>query len=509
LAPATESRSIPSGKPEFSINKLYTSSDDEEDDEDEFQMRKENTNGDKIIENEPDVFEIYDTDSITNGIFNLEQIRDSYGNKLHLRYYSNNLLLIKQWDFVSQGNTKEVFNSLKYYQWATSVIENHFNNENNVLCFLKRQFVKLFNKRYIEKLESLKGRKFDKEEFENIHSDCVVELLQFIRVLQEILSLYYDLDSIRAKFSKICLFTKDNLKNFTTSLLLNDDFYYLIFALHKKMFHSHAKKFKKNFQVFNEYTPDKFGVSPALCLNQDTIEYFKKQNLIDNSMNESRIRSPKMEENGCFRSFKEKNDECLHLLKLNEEPRSKSEISMNESKMLSPKKHITFQINNNSDNYLKDKEDSYIDMNHLRPYESAIKTFKNIIFYKSPTHKLKIILKTLEKIEKCIQKFYEKFNINFGKQLAGDEILTIFLYVVAKCNIPNLYAHLKFIDNFSTSNVLNSKAGYYNATLQICVSHLEDFVEGNKEATEEERESYFSQSIRSCIEEINKKGVKI
>ena len=122
---------------------------------------------------------------------------------------------------------------------------------------------------------------------------------------------------------------------------------------------------------------------------------------------------------------------------------------------------------------------------------------------------MKIILKTLEKIEKCIHKFYDKFNINFGKALAGDEVLTIFLYVVSKCNIPNIYAHLKFIDNFSTSNVLNSKAGYFNATLQICASHLEDIDGGNPEASEEEKQSFFSQSVRSCIEEINRKGFKI
>ena len=514
IASNSDCRSFPSWKPELSINKLYTCSDDEEDEEDEFKMVKENVAGDKIIEPEPeqDIFEIYDADSIANGIFNLEQIRDSYGNKLHIRSYSNNLLLIKQWDFTNNENNKEVFNSLKYYQWATSVIEKHFNNENNILCFLKQEFVKIFTKRYIDKLENLKGKQVLKQDFENILSDCVVELLQFIRVLQESLSLYYDLDFIRAKFSKLCLFTKDNLKNFTTSLLLNDDFYYLIFALHKRMYKSHAKKLRKNFQLISQYTPDKFGISPALCLNQDTIEYFKKQNLLESCMHisrsnlfkEGRSQSDKAEDNSFHSLHKNSNDNLLHL---NDDPRSKSEISMGESKGLSPKRHITFQKNHPENRF--QREDSYLDMNQLKPYDSAIKTFKNIVFYRSPTHKLKIILKTLEKIEKCIHKFYDKFNINFGKALAGDEVLTIFLYVVSKCNIPNIYAHLKFIDNFSTSNVLNSKAGYFNATLQICASHLEDIDGGNPEASEEEKQSFFSQSVRSCIEEINRKGFKI
>ena len=502
----------PSWKPELSINNLYTSSDDEDDIEDEVifnEQKKKETElnlGNKTFEEEGNTFEIYDTDSLANGIFNLEQIRDSNGNKIHLKSYSNNLLLSKQWEKSSILNQKEIFNSLKYYQWATSVIEKHIGNENSVLCFLKCSFMKLFSDRYKEKLQNLKGRKLTLKEFEDLHSDANHELMQFIRVLQELLSLYYDLEDIGKKFSKFCLFTKDNLKNFTTSLVLNDEFYYLIFALHKRMYRSHAKKFRKNFTIFEKYDPSKFGVNPALCLDQNTLEYFKEKQ-IEINLNDKNYKNE--ENNSYFRSFAGVVEEYVNKTKeISEELRTKSEISLEESKYLSNKikNHVKFQIS--KEELLRDYFETYIDMSQNEPYKMAIQTFKNIIFYKSPIHKLKIILKTLEKIEKSIQKFYDKFRISYSKELAGDEIVPIFLYVVSKSNIPNLYAHLKFIDNFATSNVLNSKAGYYNATLQICVSHLEDFEKGNENASEEIKDSLFTESIRSCIEEINRRDNK-
>lgn len=380
------------------------------------------------------------------------------------------------------------------------------NDSENVLCFLKNSFKKIFTEKYVEKMKLLRGKRVKKDEFEAVHSDSVHELSQFIRVFQESLALFYDLDAISNRFSaKFCLFTKDNLKNFTTSLILNDEFYYLIFALHKRMYIPHARKFKKNFTVFSTYEPEKFGVPPSLCLNQTTIDYFKQK---QTEAQFSKIKSPKNIQNfsqnplifevgnGLFRSFCQ-NEEV-------NENRVNSELrSLSESKQINEKIHVKFK--KSSWEEIKENLSNYQDLHHEKPYEPAIETLKNIIFYKSPVHKLKIVLKTLEKIEKCIRQFYEKFNGNYEKVLAGDEITTIFLYVISKCNVPNLFAHLKFIENFATPNILNSKAGYYNATLQVCVSHLEDIQGVDKEIDEKERESLFSQSIRSCLFEVQKK----
>lgn len=407
---------------------------------------------------------------------------------------------------ISVEKEREIVNSLKYYQWATTIIELHMNDAENALCFLKNSFKKLFTERYVEKLKLLRGKRGKTEEFEAIHSDSVHELSQFIRVLQESLALFYDLDAIGNKFSgKFCLFTKDNLKNFTTSLILNDELYYLIFALHKRMYHPHARKFRRNFSVFSAYDPEKFGVPPSLCLNQTTIEFFRQKRA---EVQFSKTKSPRNLQkfsqnplvfeigNGLFRSFCENEAE--------DENHGNSGLrSLSESKQIHEKTHSKFK--KSSWEEIKENFSNNLDIYHEKPYEPAIETLKNIVFYKSPVHKLKIVLKTLEKIEKCIRQFYEKFNGNYEKVLAGDEITTIFLYVISKCNVPNLFAHLKFIENFATPNILNSKAGYYNATLQVCVSHLEDIQGVAAEIDEKERESLFSQSVRSCLLEVQKK----
>lgn len=178
----------------MSINQLNTSFEEEIDENQEEILQSQ------ALE-DPRTFEIYDTDSLMKGIFNLEEIHNSNGNKPNVRSYSNNLLLNKQWDQgVQVYEEKEVFNSLKYYQWATSIIEAHMNNEQNALCFLKKSFVKLFYERYKGRLERLEGKKVSFNELEDLHSDSVHELLQFIRVLQEILALYYDLNSIGLRY---------------------------------------------------------------------------------------------------------------------------------------------------------------------------------------------------------------------------------------------------------------------------------------------------------------------
>lgn len=236
-------------------------------------------------------------------------------------------------------------------------------------------------------------------------------------------------------------------------------------------------------------------------MNQTTIDFLcKNQPELFNNQ-----KSPKNDENKPeFRSFLESSHEEPELIIGNDENRSKSENSLNESRFLSVIKQVKFK---KEDSFNKIRQPPQ-EITSNQPYLPAIKTFQNLIYYRSPIHKLKIILKTLEKIEKCIEKFYEKLNLHYKKELAGDEIVTVFLYVVSRCKIINLYAHLKFIDNFATSNILNSKSGYYNATLLICVSHLEDMVgEGNEE--EEEKRESFGQSIRSCLEEVNRKGIRL
>lgn len=88
------------------------------------------------------------------------------------------------------------------------------------------------------------------------------------------------------------------------------------------------------------------------------------------------------------------------------------------------------------------------------------------------------------------------------KTLGGDEILLIFIYVTAKSMLNNFYTHLKLIENFATSHILNSISGYYFVTLQVCLGHLENLAD--EASSLEEDENLLTETVTNCLSDIRK-----
>ena len=92
----------------------------------------------------------------------------------------------------------------------------------------------------------------------------------------------------------------------------------------------------------------------------------------------------------------------------------------------------------------------------------------------TPSSKMKLILKASEKILTSINDFYEKANGKFNKYIDADDLLSIFYYIAAKCQVYTMYSHCALIDKFSTNNILNSISGYYLTTLQASLDYLDE-----------------------------------
>lgn len=133
------------------------------------------------------------------------------------------------------------------------------------------------------------------------------------------------------------------------------------------------------------------------------------------------------------------------------------------------------------------------------PFIKPIETFRLIDRQRSPVHKLRILIETSDKIT-------ESANDECGiiGNISGEDMLTIFIYIVMKSNLENLNGHLKIIEQFTSQNLLNSKAGYYFTTLQICVLHLENIRGEESGEGFEEQQSYLSCSVKNCVNEIRK-----
>jgi len=131
-------------------------------------------------------------------------------------------------------------------------------------------------------------------------------------------------------------------------------------------------------------------------------------------------------------------------------------------------KENTFEKSN-----FKNKKDE-IDLQFYQPYKKAIQNLRLIETMKSPLHKLKVILKCAESILKSIRRFYEENDRVFSENISGDEILTIFIYIINKANVPFLISHCNLIEKFITNQLSFSISGYYFSTIMAALSFIEN-----------------------------------
>lgn len=106
------------------------------------------------------------------------------------------------------------------------------------------------------------------------------------------------------------------------------------------------------------------------------------------------------------------------------------------------------------------------------PYVRTVECLKEIMSLKSPTQKLEQILKTVDMLFQEIKEFYEGFNEIMEEEISGDDILSIFVFIIVKSNISELIIHCKILDLFMTNNQINSITGYYVSTIQVALSYI-------------------------------------
>lgn len=72
---------------------------------------------------------------------------------------------------------------------------------------------------------------------------------------------------------------------------------------------------------------------------------------------------------------------------------------------------------------------------------------------------------------KCIDHFWKDVTaIDKSKlTLDADELLMIFQFITMRTKIVELFAHLKFINEFQTDTLRHSKLGYYCSTLEVAL----------------------------------------
>lgn len=122
---------------------------------------------------------------------------------------------------------------------------------------------------------------------------------------------------------------------------------------------------------------------------------------------------------------------------------------------------------------LKKNRNKYL--HNFSSYEQAIKMLKSINRYRVPFEKMILVATLASEITECVNEFWKDFeNIVTSALLSidADELMTIFIYVIIKSNMPDLLIHAKFIKEFTTSNSKSTMIGYYFTTIEAAIIYI-------------------------------------
>jgi hypothetical protein len=131
----------------------------------------------------------------------------------------------------------------------------------------------------------------------------------------------------------------------------------------------------------------------------------------------------------------------------------------------------------------------------LEGYETAINKLLTLPKIKSPYKKMMLIASISTEITECVNSYWagmENMLPSSGYlQVNSDELLKIFIFIVAHSQLSDLFINAKFVQNFTFSLTKSSMIGFYNSTLDAAINYiqiklLEDIKDNDKIGINEE-----------------------
>ncbi|KAJ6228897.1 rab gdp/gtp exchange factor [Anaeramoeba flamelloides] len=103
-------------------------------------------------------------------------------------------------------------------------------------------------------------------------------------------------------------------------------------------------------------------------------------------------------------------------------------------------------------------------------WKAAIRNLPKFIEERMPSKQLKIIAETGDIITQIVK------NGNLDESLLNaDNFILIFFFILIKCNIPNLEAHLVYLENLAAEEQLNDKEGFFFTSVRASVDLIKDY----------------------------------
>ena len=86
-----------------------------------------------------------------------------------------------------------------------------------------------------------------------------------------------------------------------------------------------------------------------------------------------------------------------------------------------------------------------------------------------------LIASISSEITKCVNNYWKGMEHYINPTLLNinaDELISIFIFIIIKSQMPELLIHKKIISNFTTKNIKLSTIGYFNITLEESVQYI-------------------------------------
>ena len=316
--------------------------------------------------------------------------------------------------------------------------------------------------------------------------DVIKQLQNFIVLIQNVIKLFYS-RSISYDYFRD---EKDEFLNLVSYFIFSSvKIYDAFFQLFEFMNRDNIERFEDKHKILGDITPEEIGIKERFCLNEKTNEFMEELKL------------------------KKKNTKIYNKNGKNNEVEDDSDLAININ---GTEKIVDIDDDNNIDTSSKKNQDNIINTNELQlkvdlnsnnsenlkvtsdsgklnsitrefsllskekeysktPYGEAIEFIKKIVEFKVPLEKLVIIASVSSLITQSVNKYWK----NMGRYIEpsmlsidADELMTIFMYIIYKSNMPLLFVHADFIKYFTSPTTKSTMIGYYYTTLQGCLDFL-------------------------------------
>ena len=358
------------------------------------------------------------------------------------------------------------------------------------------------------------------KEFKDLEENITSQLQDFIINMQCTLKFYY----CNVMDYNVFANEKDELINLITNLIFKTGkLYDTIYDLYLLSMSDVVKKLEDKLLDLKDVKPGDLGIQIKFCLDDETLKL--QQSILkdkrierekkkleegkdnkeekDNLNNQLELITEELEDRKrqSLDDIKEEDDELGNQILYEEDDNnidtsSKKKIN-NQIPKISPSRYTVNSFNNKKFNFPKlhqitrdtlAKKDEFIqdvmeNDKNLIPYSSAINILRGIKKYKTPFEKMLIIASISDQITECCTVFWkemEKYIKNDFLSIEGDELMTIFLYIIIKSQMPEISIFAKMIKNFTTSTTKLTTIGYYYSTLEVTIFYIEQLTDIKK-----------------------------